>query len=379
MNQVIEQRIRRRGGILSTENMPPEFGKSINYVKSRANSLIEHLRDQIRNLGPIEFDIIDNYAFNAFATGHNSEYFIGVNRGTIATLGLVFDRMLADKNVLKFIGDNTIEDDDLPLLDNLTMNFEATVDMLPRFNPPKCPTRNYFSKHFSRMALDFIISHEITHIINGHVDMGKSLHNMHLEEIGMNNDTSIEKGMISKSFELDADTWATKMLLSSEIRRCFGENPLPSKEAKDFYSRPGMVLMQFSIVLATIFRIFGDQRLNTVSFETDTYPKPRLRFVISKLIIAQEEDFLRLNSKMNFDLDEFGVPIIVGPSFNLIEEAFETITGIQRNSTSSSEARSDVGISQINSVIRYWNNNLIDSLKRFSYIKTLPKNEYSSR
>jgi len=371
--EIIERTIRLNGGRLDFSELGEELKVSYALVKHRAEKSIEIIANQLNGIEKISFDIIDNYSFNAFATGINHHYFIGINRGTIATLSLIFDRLLADKEVLKLFGDVTKEKDDLPLFDNVKISYEATTKMLPQFSPPQCPVRFAFSKHMTRMAFDFILAHEIGHIISGHISLSQIKHNMLMDEISMVDDAEVVKKMMKKTLEMDADIWATTILLSSEINRITGRSPLPGKEWTDFYNRPGMVLMQFAFVVSTIFKLFGDNRLDNNTFKLESYPKPRLRCFISMLAIKSNLDFIELNKKTNYDLDKFGIPISISAAFNLIESAFENITGKKSSSQSIDDAWGELGMNQINLLVEYWNTNLLNELKEISYLKIFEK------
>ena len=374
----IKKQILLKGGRLNYSELDERIKESYTLVKYRAEKAIESFTKKLPNIKQISFDVIDDYGFNAFATGRNHNYFIGINRGTVATLSLIFDRLLADKEVLKYIGDIEKETDDLPLL-NITANYQATTDMLLQFSPPQCPVRFAFSYHMTRMACDFILAHEIGHIISGHLSFGQNQSNGILDEsLSMIDESQVEKNMLSKTMEMDADTWATTILLTSEINRIVEKNPLSGKEWADFYSRPGQVLMLFAFVVSTISKLFGDSRLNTKTFKTDSYPKPRLRCFISLLAVKNNLDFIKLNKKTNYDLDKFGIPISVKAAFNSIETAFEIITGKKSSSQSIDDAWGEIGKNQYNQLVECWNEELMPNLKGKSYLRLFKKDKIST-
>lgn len=369
----IQTVISKKGGVVKYEELSPGISQNLLYYRNRAQTSVKLINDQLRT--NIQVEIIDDFGFNAFATGLNGFYFIGINRGVIATLSLVFNRIFADQNLFKFIGKYEIEESDLPLLEDLSVNFEFTVDKLTPFNPPKDPFRKSTSRHLVHLAIDFILAHEIGHIIRGHIDYIQNSFNLVHNEIDNIGTEDNLYPLTNKTLEMDADCWAVNMLLKNELNRVFGILPIPGPEWKEIYMMPGIVIMQFTFAIATVFRIYGDQRLDESGFGNEIYPKPRLRFVISMLELAKNKNFLNLNDKMKFDLNEKGVPKIVLPAFDMIEEAFNSITGKNSNKLSIEDAWGTIGIQQINTLFEFWNRHLSHILQAYSNITLFQLNK----
>lgn len=159
------------------------------------------------------------------------------------------------------------------------------------------------------------------------------------------------------------------MLLSTELNRHLGKLGVPGQHWKGIYERPGMVLLNYAIIVSTVFKIFGDQRLEHKPFDEQNYPVPRLRFIISTHRIAAHLEFKTVNKKMNFDLDKNGIPIHVQAAFKIVESGFEIITGKANEVQSASDARGELGTEQINTLIKHWNSKMIDKLSKYSHIK----------
>ncbi len=367
----IEKEIQKEGGRLKLNELNAKYAEFLSMQLDRFQQAANFIVKQLNSIDYIEVGIIDNYGFNAFAIGQNGKYFIGINRGLIATISLMFSRLFADKEFLEFVGDVEKENDNLPLIDNISPNFEATVNNLPTFKPPQDPTRRETARLFSWLAYDLILAHELGHIIRGHTDLYASKGNFSLSEnevIKANRAFKLER----KTLEMDADIWACNMLLTTELNRCLGRTGIPGEHWKWSYERPGVILLNFSFVVSTVFKIFGDTRLDYKPFEEQLYPVPRLRFIISKLRIADNPEFNKINEKGWVDIDENGVPIHVKLAFDTIEEAFKKITGKDNDKVSAKDARGDMGKKQLNVLRTHWNNELIRKLKPFSHIKLEP-------
>lgn len=366
--EIIENRIRKLGGRLDCATLSDILKSTYEEVKFRSEKSIEFITKQLNNLN-IDFDVIDDYSFNAIAIGINQNHFIGINRGTIATLSLVFNRLLADRNVLEFIGDPSKEKEDLPLLENISRDFIVTTEILPLFLPPQCPVRMVFSNHMTKMAIDFILAHEIGHIISGHVAFSQSKFGLTNDELSLIANSEIENKLARKTMEMDADSWATTILLSSELNRVVGKNQLPGKEWADFYRRPGMVLTLFTFVVSTIYKLFDDNRLDEPTFRLASYPSLRLRCFISLLAIKSNLVLKEINKNTIFELDKFGIPISISAAFSFIETSFEIITGKKSLTQSIDDAWGDREMDQINQLVDYWNTYLINELSNVSYVK----------
>ena len=122
----IEKIIVDNGGRVDYTFLDESLRKAFDLVKFRAEASIRVFA-QLPGIKKISFDVIDNYQFNAFATGKNYSYFIGINRGTIATLSMIFNRLLADQEIFPYIGNPNLEEKELPLLEDISANFEYTV------------------------------------------------------------------------------------------------------------------------------------------------------------------------------------------------------------------------------------------------------------
>jgi hypothetical protein len=107
------------GGRLDRESLHPQQAARLDKHAGRAQGFLQTAATALPDLPPIYFDFIDTWKFNAIAFQRDGRYFIGVTRGALATLGVLFDRMLADPQFLPSIGDPNEEGADLPLLPNL--------------------------------------------------------------------------------------------------------------------------------------------------------------------------------------------------------------------------------------------------------------------
>lgn len=204
IEEIIERFIAEKGGRLDLDTVEPELKEFLTTQLNRARQAADNLVNQLKSINSIEVDIIDNYTINAFAIGANGMYFIGIHRGLYATFSLIFSRLFGDKAFMSFVGDVKKENNNLPYIENIFPNFEATTDNLPIFSLPQDSNRREAARLFSWLSFDLILAHELGHIINGHCDYYLLDKKQHLDELSKPEKTK-ETKLERKTLEMDAD------------------------------------------------------------------------------------------------------------------------------------------------------------------------------
>jgi hypothetical protein len=261
---IFHEAVSDEGGRLDTASLGPDTAAAYDYVAQRARGFLRTAATALPEMPPIHFDF--------------------VYRGAVATLGVLFDRMLADPEILPFIGAAEQEAAGLPLLPGLGIDFKQTVASVPTFPRPRDPARRSTARRLGELALDFLTTHEFAHIANGHVDYAEEyLGIREIDEFGWaaRAPGRRERALIKQTMEMDADSIAVLLSLNSEWGRVVGAYPIPGPEWHDFYSRPGMVSLQWSWAVSSLFRLFGEARL-TDEDALESHPPPRLRSVMAQ-------------------------------------------------------------------------------------------------
>ena len=81
---IFHEAVSDEGGRLDTASLGPDTAAAYDYVAQRARGFLRTAATALPEMPPIHFDF--------------------VYRGAVATLGVLFDRMLADPEILPFIG-----------------------------------------------------------------------------------------------------------------------------------------------------------------------------------------------------------------------------------------------------------------------------------
>lgn len=345
--------------------------ESLDYTLTRARGLLKNAAEALPEMPSIHFDLIDNWQFNAVAFQHDGRYFIGIHRGTVASLAVLFDRMLADPEVLTFIGDPREENANLPLLPDIGLDFERSFTTVPEFPGPQDPARQATARRLWELALDFLTVHEITHIANGHIDYLSSYQSVSaVDEVGKASwaPWTPESKLTSQTMEMDADAMAVHISLMSEWGRVTGRYPRPGPEWDDIYSRPGVVSLQWSWAVSTLFRLMGDARLTGGDVTQESYPRPRLRAVMVQQAAGQvlRPEELREHSTLTGD-DLYNIPATIKAASLDIESIFSRLTGRPESPEGLDDAWGAVGKSQIRRLQDHWQTKLRGELLEFAH------------
>lgn len=359
------------GGRLDTTSVHPDLDASLSYFAERARGFLQSAATALPEMPPIYFDFIDSWEFNAVAFHRDGRYFIGVTRGAVATLSVLFDRMLADPQVIPFFGNPEEEVADLPLLPDIGLDFRQSVASVPTFPRPQSPARREMALRLAELALDFLTAHEFAHIANGHLDyLQANQGSLVIDEVRWASwvPRNSESALIRQTIEMDADGTAVLISLFSEWGRVTGVHPRRSPEWDDIYSRPGMVSLMWSWAVSTVFRLFGEARLADGDVELEDYPCPRLRSVMVQQAAQRIPRPEGLDTHPAFLGDEphNKIPAIRAGQLD-VESIFSRLTGQPEATKGLDDAWGDVGSSQIYRLQDYWQTKLKGELLEFAY------------
>ena len=126
----------------------------------------------------VHFDFIDCSTFNAIAFKNKNQYFIGINIGTYQLLLNSFNRIMSRPDTHNRIGNVSIEKAKIvfPLANNFldVINYYELHD-LDLDGTPTDPARISYATSLTFISLYFLLIHELTHIVHGHIDYKASI------------------------------------------------------------------------------------------------------------------------------------------------------------------------------------------------------------
>ncbi len=363
LEEAFHELVLDQGGRVIPSAVDSKVDLALDYVAHRAREFLRFASIANPRIPPIHLDFVNNYSLNAFATRLGDQYFIGINRGTVAILSFVFDRLLADRSVLPFFGQVELEDDKLPLMPAIGPDFFESVKGVEVFLPPQDPSRRALAKRLTEIAMDFIVAHEFAHIANGHVDYLNENYGLNwIEETstspvaGLNGNSVLPR----RTLEMNADEVATVFTIVTEWKRSLRKIPRRGSEWDDLYDSPGMITMLWSYAVAILCRIFGDIRLEFDAETSRAYPTWRTRSVMIQQTVGEIKRPSTWDTSSIMPNEDAGhsMPLVALATFRHVERDFATITGLPVAITGLDEAWSDLGRLEVVEMRSFWERNL---------------------
>jgi hypothetical protein len=218
---------------------------------------------------------------NAFALLYRGREFIGVNFGTILGLYELFHAMLAHKQFARDIGDPGHQIVDFSDIQRKLLFLKGEGGGPPNFywlvTTSADPIRRSYANALVFCALDFILHHELSHILLGHLDYLHSRGTTQLIERRVH-DQSMWTNELSQACEVDADLVATGVCLNR--LRNFQSLRSRDEPPPDWIS----ILQDASIVyrvwytaILMLLSVFGVGGEGIVDGSNGSHPHPYLR------------------------------------------------------------------------------------------------------
>jgi hypothetical protein len=290
-------------------------------LKPAFGNLVQRVKQLHPNLPFINFDVILNLTLNGVASKNLDEYFIGMNMGSIFLFMDIFRKMVLRNDVLtQFKNSNS------PYNNDLIVNLFQT-EGLPTFGLSGYKVEGemddkmkFLSNCLTAMAMEFLIHHEICHVLRGHVDYGLSQNKSLLFE-NQSKDNSIPF-LTHQTLEMDADSFAVNRALNNfneDLK--IGRSTWLGETFRFGSWQTAIYLFSFSVY--TKFRLFGFQNDNLEGIKKSTHPSPamRLNMIGSNIITIFKE---RTTSEFSLEISE-----IVTSAAKDAEIAFSKVTNLE--------------------------------------------------
>jgi hypothetical protein len=190
------------------------------------------------------------------------------------------------------------------------LSFQAGVDLGGELDE--------FRKYLDFVAFEWLVLHELGHIVNGHLAVGRSLNGLTyiLED---NASDSRDENLTSQTLEMDADSFATLLSIQNAMRR---KLPLETKEM----SLPivtSLRIKSFVFAIMTIIRSFDEAAFEQEAiFDLDHPPGGvRMRYLIGLISTMFVEKAI--------EFDGVEVPDIAAEALIGVEAAIAEATGLK--------------------------------------------------
>ncbi|MBN8695732.1 MAG: hypothetical protein J0L87_04310 [Bacteroidetes bacterium] len=368
---LFEKTFADRGGLFNTNILEDGLKAKFNLYKERAEKYIESFRQHtslVKDPPVIYFDFIYNTKLNAVATITKEKvYLIGVNSGTIIILNDLFLRMMSYPTLVKQVGDPSVETQQNPTLEKYY--FDATKLVSSKdsdFNyyeiaQPIDKVRQEYADHLIEIAIDFLVAHELTHIINGHVD-----YKFHLFGISFFDEQNVEvkdhdEILTIQTLEMDADAMATSKGLGNAYRRFTGGQSV-SEERKIFYSNFTDVIFNWVLSVSTLIRIMVESS-NYKDSDTNskTHPHPGVRY---GMLLTTVDEYMKKYCPKEY---ESFPQATYGQLTTAVEDTYVCITGNKINAKEYLQAIKK-GKEYVPAVLEKWGK-IRNDLMQLAYVK----------
>jgi hypothetical protein len=168
----------------------------------------------VRDIPDVLSGVSDDKTFNAMAFEHGGQYVIAVNYGTLILVQDLVNRLFCLPELFPWIGNPSLEDARRQFhpTSNDAMEYMRAFIAEPKRVIPNDPVRRDSAKLLFVAAIEFIVSHELWHILGGHVRWNASrTAEWCLAEVS--DHRSRPDGIAYQALEMDADAFAVWMSL----------------------------------------------------------------------------------------------------------------------------------------------------------------------
>jgi hypothetical protein len=275
-SRIFDEAMEACGGRLDRVAIGPSVTRLFDLQRARAQSYLSSVHSVLPELPPIHFDFVNSFTLNARACRFRGEYCIGINSGVVVLFGLLFGVFLSNREVLPEVGNPIEETATPPRLPFLS--FDAAKMMEVGVVPvlPVNKVRLGYSRLLLEMAFDFLVSHEVCHIVNGHVDYLNKLEGLaSLAEFEPRHD-DLSASIPRQTMEMDADSAGACDGMRAALLKA-GNINLVLPPWRQFYVDPAIAFFAWSFAVHSLFRLFGDERFLGTDLSNAMYPPVRLR------------------------------------------------------------------------------------------------------
>ena len=248
--------------------------------------------------------------------------FIKINFGAIRTLHHLIHRIMAHPRNFTHIGDCHKEQvsEPIPLYHNVS---RVGVEL----KPIRCHVRAMYAHGLLVFSITFLIFHEFSHILRGHLEYFKNVLNIIDYEEVLAMDDGGFSGLPRQALEIDADKNATFFLAKLLELSYLGlgnfapPNSDPQKAAEFLMGSQDNQLQTIHLATYLYFRLFGE-KWNFENRLSTKYPAPLVRGFVASI-----DAFIYIGGAATRDLDE-ELASKFSNSLTLIEDSIANITGV---------------------------------------------------
>jgi len=284
---------------------------------------------------------------------YNGQYFIALNHGSFHVLGDLFSRLLSDSRVLTWVGNAQAESTDPGDMVDYYTSFDELVDKAHNgqyhFRSPIDPFRRDVAFLLTKCALCFLIEHELSHILFGHLDF--------LETRGGNAANRLDR----QTMEFQADITATLRSGLVVLRGVRGKTDFALLSR---FSEVERILL-FHFAVSLLIRIHGNEGYFEDSTGTKNHPPNHLRWGVHASYLHP----LAQKAGVDVTIEELWTRVIL--QLNESEKAYTYLTGQVLNVRPYFSKEYQWRSAMHRAIHENWNP-MREKMLNFTYINVLP-------
>lgn len=278
-SEVFDARMERFGGRVERSIALAEESL-FEYHHHRSDAWIRSIAQATSPARRFHFDYVMSPGFNAHAFSVEGWNFVALHLGVVPIIHDLFLRIMAHPDLFTSVGDPTQErepeQDRRPdLRDAETMITSGSKDGGPLLPvAPRNLTRKLYARLLATTAIEFLVAHEVGHLVNGHVGLLNQLGGNDLAEFGWEAPVGLTN-LDQQTMEMDADCFAASQGIFRTLDRFRRPETLNEEWRKAFTTFEDAVRTWVSSVFL-LFRLFGPGA-GLASRATARHPPPRVR------------------------------------------------------------------------------------------------------
>jgi hypothetical protein len=285
---------------------------------------------------PVFVGYVESLRMNAFAFVRENYGFVGLYPGSVLTIYSFFSNLLAHPNFFPTIGDPQKEEQ------------WAGFDRAHIVRIPKDPTRGSFAGLLSVLAIDFLFTHEIGHLMNGHAELiNVKLGVPVFAEFDVGQSKALDN-LTSQTLEMDADCFATGQGVSVAVGRASNPEAVFPEHWRQWYKTPRSALAMWSLAVYGLHRMFLGGQVPPADHLDSTHPDPSVRLLVAYLTAVELLKKRGLN-ELASELDS-----IFAEAVHPIEHGHAFLTSTQVNASGARAAFDPPARKHLNVLLGHW-------------------------
>jgi len=263
------------------------FDSHAKLTQAQIDAVRRHFLPGIRT--DIHFGFSSRADLNAAAGIRNQRGVFRINKGAVLVPADLFQRMLSHPNILKSVGNVKLEN----LKGQWNEGLGRDIDLMHESRKlkgrpvqakhPNDPVRREFSVAARHIAYDFLVFHEIGHIVTGHLAFLEDAAGINTIYEAMSGGASIFRcHTVHQAIELAADNFAIGQgfPIVIDCNNHLGHDWRDWPEWNNFFSTPEQRLYAWCFSIGALFQLWGLKTyLGDIRYiRKQDYPPPAMRY-----------------------------------------------------------------------------------------------------